>query len=87
MLAAISSKGRHQLRSRLPPGMCRPWKDDSGTNYSSARSCCAATAAVVRGRELPHEREFTVMTAIWLIMVQWLSSLMGGYITGRLRTK
>ncbi len=30
---------------------------------------------------------FTVMTAIWLIIVQWLSSLLGGYITGRLRTK
>jgi len=30
---------------------------------------------------------FTVMTAIWLIVVQWLSSLMGGYLAGRLRTK
>lgn len=30
---------------------------------------------------------FTVMTAIWLIIIQWVSSLLGGYITGRLRTK
>jgi len=30
---------------------------------------------------------FTVMTAIWLIIVQWLSAALGGYITGRLRTK
>ena len=30
---------------------------------------------------------FTVMTAIWLIVIQWVSSLLGGYITGRLRTK
>jgi len=30
---------------------------------------------------------FTVMTAIWLIVVQWLSAALGGYITGRLRTK
>jgi hypothetical protein len=30
---------------------------------------------------------FTVMTAIWLIVVQWGSSLIGGYMTGRLRTK
>jgi hypothetical protein len=30
---------------------------------------------------------FTVMTAIWLIVVQWLSSGLGGYLTGRLRTK
>ena len=29
----------------------------------------------------------TVSTAIWLIVVQWLSALLGGYIAGRLRTK
>lgn len=28
-----------------------------------------------------------VSTAIWLIVVQWLSSAAGGYLTGRLRTK
>ncbi|MBV9523880.1 MAG: hypothetical protein JO010_13860 [Alphaproteobacteria bacterium] len=30
---------------------------------------------------------FTVMTGIWLIIVQWVASGMGGYLTGRLRTK
>jgi len=30
---------------------------------------------------------FTVGAGIWLIVVQWLSSGLGGYITGRLRTK
>lgn len=30
---------------------------------------------------------FTVMTAIWLIVVQWLSAALGGYVTGRLRTQ
>jgi hypothetical protein len=30
---------------------------------------------------------FTVMTAIWLVIVQWLASGLGGYLTGRLRTK
>ncbi len=30
---------------------------------------------------------FTVMTGIWLIIVQWVASGMGGYVTGRLRTK
>jgi hypothetical protein len=30
---------------------------------------------------------FSVMTAIWLIVIQWLSALMGGYMTGRLRAK
>lgn len=30
---------------------------------------------------------FTVMTAIWLIFVQWAASGLGGYITGRLRTR
>ena len=30
---------------------------------------------------------FTVATAIWLIVVQWLSAGLGGYVTGRLRTR
>jgi hypothetical protein len=30
---------------------------------------------------------FTAMTAIWFVIVQWLSSGLGGYLTGRLRTK
>lgn len=30
---------------------------------------------------------FTVMAGIWLIVVQWLASALGGYITGRLRTR
>jgi hypothetical protein len=30
---------------------------------------------------------FAVSTAIWLILVQWISAGVGGYLTGRLRTK
>jgi hypothetical protein len=30
---------------------------------------------------------FAVSTAIWLVIVQWVSSALGGYIAGRLRTK
>jgi hypothetical protein len=30
---------------------------------------------------------FTVMTAIWFIVVQWVASGLGGYLTGRLRTR
>lgn len=30
---------------------------------------------------------FTVLTAIWLIVVQWVASGLGGYLTGRLRAK
>jgi hypothetical protein len=30
---------------------------------------------------------FAVSTAVWLIIVQWLSSALGGYLTGRLRTR
>ena len=30
---------------------------------------------------------FTVMTAIWLIITQWVAAGFGGYLTGRLRTK
>jgi hypothetical protein len=30
---------------------------------------------------------FSVTTAIWLIVTQWISACLGGYITGRLRTR
>eukprot|EP01037_Dinobryon_pediforme_P028407 gene28407-31672_t len=30
---------------------------------------------------------FAISTAIWLVVVQWLSSGLGGYIVGRLRTR
>jgi hypothetical protein len=30
---------------------------------------------------------FAITTAIWLILMQWVSSGLGGYITGRLRTR
>jgi hypothetical protein len=30
---------------------------------------------------------FAVSTAVWLVVVQWLSSGLGGYLTGRLRAK
>ncbi|HKT71868.1 MAG TPA: hypothetical protein VJQ47_03195 [Steroidobacteraceae bacterium] len=30
---------------------------------------------------------FTVMSAVWLIVAQWFASGLGGYLTGRLRTK
>lgn len=30
---------------------------------------------------------FTIMTGIWVIVVQWLSAGLGGYMTGRLRTR
>jgi len=35
----------------------------------------------------PSAATFTAMAAIWLIVVQWVSSGLGGYLTGRLRTK
>jgi hypothetical protein len=35
----------------------------------------------------PSATTFTLMTAIWLILVQWIASGLGGYLTGRLRTK
>lgn len=35
----------------------------------------------------PSIATFTVMSAIWLVIVQWLSAGLGGYLTGRLRTK
>ena len=35
----------------------------------------------------PSATTFTVATGIWLIVTQWISSILGGYITGRLRTR
>ena len=35
----------------------------------------------------PSPTTFGVVAAIWLIVTQWLASALGGYLTGRLRTK
>ena len=35
----------------------------------------------------PSATTFTLLAAVWLIIVQWLSSGVGGYLAGRLRTK
>jgi hypothetical protein len=32
-------------------------------------------------------KTFAIMTAVWLIVTQWLAFGLGGYLTGRLRTK
>jgi hypothetical protein len=35
----------------------------------------------------PSPKEFSIYAGIWLIVTQWLSSLLGGYIAGRMRTR
>jgi hypothetical protein len=35
----------------------------------------------------PSATTFGAVAAVWLIIVQWLSAAVGGYLTGRLRTK
>ena len=35
----------------------------------------------------PSATTFTLLAAVWFIIVQWLSSGLGGYLAGRLRTK
>src|SRR5690349_23801636 len=35
----------------------------------------------------PSSTTFTLLAAVWLVIVQWLSSGLGGYLAGRLRTK
>jgi hypothetical protein len=37
--------------------------------------------------EGPSPTTFSVLTAIWVIVVQWLASALGGYLAGRTRTK
>lgn len=50
----------------------------SGIGLSSASPWSSANPTVTT---------FTLVAAVWLIIVQWLSSAMGGYVAGRLRTK
>jgi len=35
----------------------------------------------------PSVTSFTVMAGIWFIIIQWVASCVGGYLTGRLRTR
>lgn len=35
----------------------------------------------------PSAASFTIVAGIWLIVTQWLSAGLGGYVTGRLRTR
>jgi hypothetical protein len=50
----------------------------SGFGLASVRPWPGAGASAAK---------FSVMTGIWLIIVQWLASGLGGYLTGRLRTR
>jgi hypothetical protein len=52
----------------------------------------AASASVVLmalgvGLSFASATGFTIVTAIWLIVVQWVAAFLGGYLTGRLRIK
>jgi hypothetical protein len=50
----------------------------SGPSLSSVSSWCGSGVSAT---------SFTVMAAIWLIVVRWLSAGLRGYATGRLRTQ
>ena len=50
----------------------------SGLGLSMASPWAGAGASITT---------FAVSTAVWLVVVQWLSSGVGGYLAGRLRTK
>jgi hypothetical protein len=45
-----------------------------------------ATVSPWQGRGIS-ATTFTAMTAIWFIVMQWVSACLGGYIAGRLRTR
>ncbi|MCW3474886.1 hypothetical protein [Limobrevibacterium gyesilva] len=45
-----------------------------------------AWVSPVRG-DNPSAAGFTITAAAWLIVVQWVAAGLGGFITGRLRTK
>ncbi len=44
-------------------------------------------AAVSPWGRNPSPTSFAVSSAVWLVVVQWLASAVGGYLTGRLRTR
>lgn len=50
----------------------------SGIGFSSVSPWSASN---------PSATTFTALAAVWLIIVQWLASALGGYLAGRLRTK
>src|ERR1700756_4495890 len=50
----------------------------SGIGFSSVSPWSASN---------PSATPFTALAAVWLIIVQWLASALGGYLAGRLRIK
>jgi len=44
-------------------------------------------AALSPWKEGPSAMTFSIAAGIWLIVTQWLSAALGGYVTGRLRTQ
>jgi hypothetical protein len=44
-------------------------------------------AASAPSAHAPSPATFGVMTAVWLILTQWVASGLGGYLSGRLRTR
>jgi hypothetical protein len=44
-------------------------------------------AAAGPSAHAPSPATFGAMTAVWLILTQWIASGLGGYLTGRLRTR
>ena len=44
-------------------------------------------ASISPWRDNPSAATFSIVAGIWLIVTQWLSAALGGYVTGRLRTR
>jgi len=71
-LAGRSGRELSRSRCRLEPAIAR-----RGVGLSVASPWGNGASAATLG----------VGAALWLVVVQWLSSAFGGYLTGRLRTK
>ena len=54
------------------------WRSDPGSELAAVSPWANAGASATT---------FTVMAGVWLIVTQWLAAGLGGYITGRMRTK
>ena len=72
-------------RAPPPAGARQPW---TGPASQARRSRPKGSSSVSPwSSSNPTPTTFTLLAAVWLIIVQWLSSGLGGYLVGRLRTK
>jgi hypothetical protein len=96
MQALVSTDGRAVgLHQEVPVAPATAWPAIIGGAFAAialtlmlfalGSGFCLASVSPWSGLGM-NAGTFTITTAVWLIVVQWLSAGLGGYLTGRLRT-